>query len=237
MEQTAVQAYIPPTVAELFEQSDSLQTAYANDQFNAILSTHPPASWVKEHPYIKVETVDERGNKIKVPYKYLPIEKVEFLLRKIFKAYKIEILKSGSAFNGVEVTVRVHYFSPAVGEWMFHDGIGAIQLQTAKGTSPADLANINNGALSMAFPLAKTLAIKDACDMFGNLFGANLNRRDVLQNTPDPKLTETYNTAEYKRRVELINACADVASLEKLREDALGYDLMDLYNQKYAELR
>ena len=34
----------------------------------------------------------------------------------------------------------------------FHDGIGAIELQTAKGTSPAD--NINNGALGR-LPIAK----------------------------------------------------------------------------------
>jgi hypothetical protein len=63
---------------------------------------------------------------------------------------------------------------------MFHDGIGAVQLQTAKGTSPADLANINNGALSMAYPIAKTLAIKDACDHFGKLFGCDLNRKDTM---------------------------------------------------------
>jgi hypothetical protein len=33
----------------------------------------------------------------------------------------------------------------------------------------------------MAYPIAKTIAIKDACDMFGNLFGANLNRRDTIE--------------------------------------------------------
>jgi hypothetical protein len=219
-----IQKYTPPTVAELFEQSDSLTTAYANDQLNALLSVQPPTSWVKEHPYIK-------------NHKYLPIDKVEYLLRKIFKEFRIEVLSSGTAFNGVVVTVRVHYINPATGEWSYHDGIGAIQLQTAKGTSPADLANINNGALSMAYPLAKTLAIKDACDMFGNLFGANLNRRDVLQNAPDTNLATAYNSAEQKRRAELIEACTDVKALEKLREDALGYDLMDLYNSKYAELQ
>lgn len=32
----------------------------------------------------------------------------------------------------------------------------------------------------MAYPLAKTVAIKDACDHFGELFGANLNRRDLV---------------------------------------------------------
>jgi hypothetical protein len=219
-----IQKYQPPTVAELFEQSDSLTTAYANDNLNALLSVAPPEKWVKEHPYIK-------------NHKYLPIDKVEYLLRKIFKEFRIEVLSSGTAFNGVVVTVRVHYINPATGQWSYHDGIGAIQLQTAKGTSPADLANINNGALSMAYPLAKTLAIKDACDMFGNLFGANLNRRDVLQNAPDTNLAKAYNSAEQKRRAELIEACTDIKSLEKLREDAMGYDLMEQYSQKYAELQ
>jgi hypothetical protein len=219
-----IQKYTPPTVAELFEQSDSLTTAYANDQLNALLSVQPPTAWVKEHPYIK-------------NHKYLPIDKVEYLLRKIFKEFRIEILSSGTAFNGVVVTVRVHYINPATGEWSYHDGIGAIQLQTAKNTSPADLANINNGALSMAYPLAKTLAIKDACDMFGNLFGANLNRRDVLQNTPDEKLWNVFKSAEQKRRAELIESCTNVNELERYREDAMMYDLTDLFNQKYAELQ
>jgi hypothetical protein len=79
---------------------------------------------------------------------------------------------------------------PITQTWEFHDGIGASQLQTAKGTSPADLGNINNGALSMAFPMAKTIAIKDACDHFGNLFGADLNRKDVIAYDLDLTLIE-----------------------------------------------
>jgi hypothetical protein len=74
------------------------------------------------------------------------------------------------------------------GLWDFHDGIGAAQLQTASGKSAADLANINNGALSMAYPLAKTVAIKDACDHFGTTFGSDLNRKDTIAFTSDDKL-------------------------------------------------
>lgn len=33
----------------------------------------------------------------------------------------------------------------------------------------------------MAFPNAKSLAIKDACDHFGRLFGADLNRKDYVE--------------------------------------------------------
>ena len=51
--ETALTTYKLPTPAELFEYSDSLEVAYANDQLNAILSTQPPKDWVKEHPFIK----------------------------------------------------------------------------------------------------------------------------------------------------------------------------------------
>jgi len=169
-----------PTLQELF--TDEIQLAGKSEGLNAILSSNPPATWVKEHPYIK-------------GYKYLPIDKVEHLLRKIFKKYRIEVLREGTAFNGVYVVVRVHYFDPVTGEMEWHDGIGACQLQTKKDTSPADLININNGAISMAFPIAKTVAVKDACDHFGNLFGCNLNRKDVVNFEPDSKLMEKYANA------------------------------------------
>jgi len=169
-----------PTIQELFE--DNLELAGKSEGLNAILNTNPPDKWVKEHPYIR-------------DHKYLPIDKVEYLLRKIFKHYSIDITGQGTAFNGVWVTVRVSYFNPATGQFSHQDGIGAMQLQTAKGTSPADLGNINNGAISMAFPIAKTLAIKDACDLIGNIFGANLNRRDAIGFQVDQELMNKYSNA------------------------------------------
>ncbi|MCT3817109.1 hypothetical protein HZQ56_14235 [Elizabethkingia anophelis] len=176
-----------PTIADL---TTDIEQAWKNDQLNFLLSKNPPSKWIAKHPFIKKEVV-VNGSKQKVPYEYLPIDKVEHLLRKIFKEYKIEITGQGTAFNGVWVTVRVHFKSPINGEWYFHDGVGASQLQTKSGTSPADLQNINNGAISMAFPLAKTLAVKDACDMFGNIFGANLNRADLVAFTLDANLADT----------------------------------------------
>jgi hypothetical protein len=161
-----------PAIQDLYLDKATTQK---QDALVVLLNQAPAPEWVKVHPFIK-------------GYKYLPIERVEYLLRQIFKAYRIEITGQGTAFNGVWVTVRVHYRHPVTGEWEFHDGIGACQLQTAKGTSPADLANINNGALSMAFPIAKTVAIKDACDHFGKLFGSDLNRKDDITYCIDLKL-------------------------------------------------
>jgi len=110
-----------PKIQDLY--SDKLEVQ-KQDLFMSLMNQEPKPEWVKTHPFIK-------------GYRYLPIERVEFLLKTIFKNYKIEITGQGQSFNGVWVTVRVHYQHPISGEWSFHDGIGASQLQTSKGTSPA----------------------------------------------------------------------------------------------------
>lgn len=176
-----------PTLSELFE--DNIELAGRTEGLNAILSSPPPEKWIKTHPFI-------------ANYRYLPIDKVEYLLRRIFKKYRIEIIREGTAFNGVFVVVRVHYLNPATNEMDWHDGIGAAQLQTKSGTSPADLININNGAISMAFPIAKTVAIKDACDHFGELFGCNLNRKDTVPFNPDKNIVEGYTIDRYAKALE-----------------------------------
>lgn len=196
-----------PSIAELF--SDDLQTAYKSEQLNLLLNQAPKPEWVKDHPYIK-------------GYKYLPIDKIEFMLRRIFKQYRIEITGQGIAFNGVWVTVRVHYLNPVTGQFDFHDGIGAMQLQTKQGTSPADLININNGAISMAFPIAKTIAIKDACDHFGNLFGANLNRKDTIEFIADGSLAGAQITHEemqelWELKKDSVKA-ADYSNIQRIIE-------------------
>lgn len=205
-----------PTIAELF--NDNLEEAYKNEQLNLLLNQQPPASWVKKHPYIK-------------DYNYLPIDKIEYLLRRVFKQYKIEVLREGTSFNGVYVVVRVHYLNPITNEMCYHDGIGAQQLQTKQGASAADLANINNGALSMAFPIAKTIAIKDACDHFGNLFGANLNRKDTVAYTPDKSVID----AKEQRVLALINTSKKVDDLMSIKE-IIPVALQDDFNNKLKEL-
>ena len=171
-----------PTIHELF--ADDIELAGKSEGLNAILNTPPPEKWIKEHPFIP-------------GWKYLPIDKVEYLLTKIFKMSKIEVRKTGMLMNSVEVTVRVHYFNPAVGKMVYHDGVGACELQTmAKtGALKMDMSNVSRGAVSMALPIAKTLAVKDACDHIGKIFGRDLNRKDVLSFSPDAELINRYDKA------------------------------------------
>ena len=215
-----IQVHKLPTLQELYSDPSE---ALKSDQLTVILNQQPPASWIKTHPTIR-------------NYNYLPIDKIEYLMKRIFKRYRIEVLREGTSFNGVYVVVRIHYLHPITGQWDFHDGIGAAQLQTAKGTSPADLANINHGALSMAFPIAKTIAIKDAADHFGTTFGSDLNRKDTLQYSADAKLADVAKTKEEDRMEKLIEKAKDRETLEGLKAH-LTEKLQSQFDTKWSSLK
>jgi hypothetical protein len=210
------------TITSLFKQLDL--DVVPLEQLNVILSTPPPATWVKQHPFIK-------------GYNYLPIDKVEYLLRRCFKKYQIEVIKTAQLFNAIEVTVRVHYLNPATNEMMYHDGVGAQELQTTKGSGNLnmDMSNVNKGAVMMALPIAKSIAIKDACDHFGDLFGANLNRKDIVQFTGDTELlsSEAIHTSKEKERVEKhIQNANNVETLVQVESLINKYELTEIFNTK-----
>jgi hypothetical protein len=165
-------------MTNLIKYEKNLQRLADQDKIMVALNQEPPSEWVKEHPYI-------RG------FKYLPIERIEFLLRTFFKNnFKIEVLKTGLILNSIEVHVRVHFKEIGGENWSYHDGVGAKEIQTMKdtGSLKLDLSNINRGAVEMALPLAKSIAIKDACDHFGKLFGSDLNRKQQIVYSEDARL-------------------------------------------------
>lgn len=174
-----------PTISDLYKDFDSIEVAFKQDQFNFLASQHPPQSWVKEHPFAK-------------GVKYLPIDKIEYLLRKIFKQYRIEVIGYNQLFNSVAVHVRVHYLHPVTNEWNFQDGLGAVGVQTDKGSSASDLSAIKQDAIMKALPAAESYAVKDAMEKLGNLFGASLNRKDVVAFTPDQNLVEKFGNNKQK---------------------------------------
>lgn len=155
-----------PSLAELHQ---SPEEAFKNDQLKTLLNVPPHASWLKKNKYANNS-------------EYLPIDKHEFLLDRIFQEWKIDVLETKAMFNAVQVTVRVNYKNPINGEWMHHDGVGASELQTvaASGCLKPDMSNIGKGAVEMAVPKAKTAAIKDATNHLGSLFGRDLNRKDTI---------------------------------------------------------
>lgn len=143
---------------------------YAGDieNLDEILNLEPKKDWLKEHPQVK-------------GFMYLPIEKVEFLLNRLFKDVRVEIRSVISSDIRAVVTVRIHFVRN--GKETFLDGIGAAQInkqQTAE----------------MAFPLAKSLAVKDAADWNGKIFGKDLNRTSVsivTTQAPDETIFEKHS--------------------------------------------
>lgn len=162
-----------PTFAELQQNSEE---AYAYDEFLKLVHTSPPAEWVKDHDQLKIKV---RGQW--VAYKYLPIDKVEFMLHRIFGAngWKREILREGIMFNAMYVTIRLWYKIPKTNEWLFHDGIGAQGVQVDKGESAANMAAIKSDAIQKGLPSAASYALGNAAEKIGEIFGANLNKIDT----------------------------------------------------------
>lgn len=191
------------SLLELYKNREST-LLMPRDVAAKFLNIDPPASWIKTHPYIK-------------NYKYLPIEKVEFLLDAIFKVYKVEVVEYKMVLNAVAVHVRIHYKDLTTGEMMFHDGVGALEPQTKGGTGALrlDIENINPGAIAMALPIAKSVAVKDACDHLGRVFGSSLNRKDSFTESDFNIVKDSIADGRVKA---LIDAATAVEELEALRE-------------------
>lgn len=208
-----------PTLKDLHHDES---VAFKNDQLNLLLNQPTPEKWIKDHPFAK-------------SVKYIPIDKVEFLLTRIFQEWKVEIISYSALFNSVSCHIRLHYKNPISGEWSFHDGVGAVGVQTDAGKSAADLGAIKQDAVMKALPAAESYAIKDAAEKLGILFGKNLNRKDTIgfagAYSKDEKapadddwsvLNELYNlkeenlTEEEKINAERILKTKEVNSYNKL---------------------
>lgn len=153
--------------------------AYKNDQLNLLLNQPCHSSWVKKHPIYKND--------------YLPIDKVEWLITRIFQQWRVEVLDYKVILNSVTISIRLHYHNPVTGEWSYHDGVGAHEMQVNKDANPMDVTQAKGNAVMLALPIAKSRAIRDAADHLGRLFGRDLNRKDYIafqpayQNETQPK--------------------------------------------------
>lgn len=164
-------------VPSLIDLSDDPEMAFKNDQLNLLLNQPPPVKWLRNHP-TATKKDDITGQY--VPCVYIPIEKVEFLLTKIFQTWEVEVLREGVMFQSVYVTVRLKVRNPLTGAWITHDGVGAVAVQTDKGKPASALEFVKSNAIMIGLPAAKSYATKDAAENLGKLFGKDLNRKDTL---------------------------------------------------------
>lgn len=149
---------------------------YEQNAFVVLLNQPPPPKWLKGHPTAKIK--NEKGEDVALPY--LPIDKVEYLLTRMFRKWYVEILDRCCIANSVVVTVRVHVINPTNNAHEWNDGIGAAPIQTDKGKGAMDWNFAKSHGVQIAAPAAETYAIKDAAEKFGRIFGKDLARKDVM---------------------------------------------------------
>jgi hypothetical protein len=168
-----------PTLQELISETpESLK----QNALMLLLNQDPPANWLQQHPMIN-------------NYKYLPIERIEWLLTRIFGRWWVEVREVQTVANSVVVTVRLFVINPLTGDTEFQDGIGAAPIQTDKGAGAADWNAVKTDGVQKAAPAAESYAISDAADKFGKIFGKDVNRKQKLDynelalegNKPEPQ--------------------------------------------------
>lgn len=153
-----------PSIKQLI--SGELAKADQND-LNVLLNQEPPKGWVKDHPIVK-------------NVKYIPIERIEYLLTRIFIFWNVEIKNVLTIANSVIVVIRLYYQDRFSDKMLWQDGLGAAPIQTDKGAKAMDWNAAKSDAVMKAAPAAESYAIKDAAEKIGKLFGKDLNRADKI---------------------------------------------------------
>jgi hypothetical protein len=152
-----------PSLEELVNDSE---VSIKENNLMVLLNQPPPKNWIKSHPTTKGD--------------YLPIERVEYLLNRIYGKWWVDIKNCYSVANSVVVIVRLHVTNPVTGEEQWQDGVGAAPIQTDSGKGAMDWNYAKAHGVMIAAPSAETYAIKDAAEKFGKLFGKDLNRKEEI---------------------------------------------------------
>lgn len=169
-----------PSIQELI--SGDIDRKNQQNDLNVLLNENPPTSWLKDHPMAK-------------GVKYLPIERVEYMLTRIFKKWNVEIRQVQVVANSVVVTVRLFYQDVLSDEMLWQDGVGASPIQTDKGAGAMEWNKTKNDAVMKAAPAAESYAVKDAAEKIGKLFGKDMNRADKI-------MYDTLPTIEKRDKLE-----------------------------------
>ena len=179
--------------------------AKINIKIHNIYAPHP--NWIAEHPLIK-------------GHKYIPIGIIEDLLDIFYEDWDLKVKSERHAMDilvSVKLSLKKDYNV----------------LRKLSGS--AGLTITVAQPIESAYQLAKSLAIKDAADHLGALFGRDLNREVEEVATPQ---TATQIAYEKNRATILdrITKSTGVPELENLKPHAQKFNLSSEYEKKLQSL-
>ncbi len=192
--------YKAPKLDELVSMTADLSK---ENELQVLLNSAPPEKWIQ---------VNQLAN----GSKYIPIDKIEYLLTRLFVKWWVEVLEYKIIANSCAVHVRLYYTSPITGETLHQDGLGAAPMQTDKGAGAIDFNQIKNAAVQMALPAAETYAVKDAAEKIGRIFGKDLNRKDLMNYEGlSGRFTNTLSDSDITIISEQLNQLHDQDEIQK----------------------
>jgi hypothetical protein len=154
-----------PSLKSLYDGDLELKTE--QNKLNILLNKEPNPKWIKDHPFAK-------------GVKYIPIERIEYLLTRLFIKWKVEVKTIQTIANSVVVTIRLHYQNIEDMEWSWQDGVGAAPIQTEAKAGAMEWDKVRSDAVMKSAPAAESYAVKDAAEKIGKIFGKDLNRKDAV---------------------------------------------------------
>lgn len=163
------------------EQNENSLARFSGNELKKILQSTPRMEWTAKHP---------------TGHRYVPIDKVEDILDKIFDIWRVEILEYRVIANSICVTVRLHCTTHD-GKILMADGLGAAPIITKSGASPVDQSAILTDSVQKSLPAAKSFAIKDAAENLGRIFGRSVSRKITSKN-----LDTTANSEDIKNKLK-----------------------------------
>ncbi len=195
-----------PTLQELY---DSTPEMIKQNKLNIILNAEPKTEWIKTHPFVK-------------NLKYIPIERVEYLLTMIFTKWHVEVKAVQLIANSVVVTIRLYVQNPITGEMEYQDGIGAMPIQVQKGSGAIEFDKMNSSAIQIGAPAAESYAVKDAAEKFGKIFGKDLNRKDEIGYTDVIKssISKMENMGNHSIKAVITSQLKQLGCVIDTKEDA-----------------
>jgi hypothetical protein len=151
-----------PTIAEIV--SSELTEREKGNALNVLLNQSPPPSWLKKQNGVT----------------HLPVDKVRFLLNKIFIDWNQEIKAVQPIANSVVVTVTLNYLDPISNTWKQMDGIGAAPINTKKEAGAMEWDKVIHDSVHKCVGAAASFALKNAAKNLGRIFGSDLMNDDSI---------------------------------------------------------
>ena len=173
-----------PSLKDIY--NGDLELKGTQNKLNILLNQPPNLKWIKDHPFAK-------------NVKYIPIERIEYLLTRLFIKWRVEIKNVQTIANSCVVTIRLHYQNIEDKEWSWQDGVGAAPIQTEKDAGAMEWDKVRTDSVMKSAPAAESYAVKDAAEKIGKIFGKDLNRKngetyDFLEQTFAEKVIDKRNS-------------------------------------------